>query len=131
MSRTKGALNKKKSKYFKTLKKKYKKRGRPKKTKVIKEAVVYDMSKVKSYKFLGYCKKCSSLITEKEMISKTVYNCPSCNKQDKVKKLSQESNAEKFTSKKDYLQSVIHTGHVEALPNNPHQLGEKDLKIQE
>lgn len=128
MSRTKGSLNRKTKL---KITRKYKKRGRPKKTKVIKEAIVYDMSLVKSYKFLGYCKNCFSLITEKELVSKTIYNCVGCDKQNKVSKLIKESNAEKFSSKKDYLQNSIHTNHIESLPLNAHQLGPSDLKIQE
>jgi len=131
MSRTKGSLNKK-TKGSKNIKKKYRRRGRPKgSTKVaITKEKVYDDSNVKRYKFLGYC-KCETLISEKELKSKTIYECPGCGKSNRVSKLVKELTKEKFTNKKDYLSNTIHANHYESLPLNAPQMTSKDLKVQE
>lgn len=128
MGRPKGSLNKKK----KLPVKKYRKRGRPKgKKKVNVPAIVYDMSKVKITKFLGYCPKCKFMISKKELVSKLVFLCPACNKKDRVTKLLKETGSEKPKSKKEYLQSTVHVSSLESLPLNDVQLGGGDLKIQE
>jgi len=58
-------------------------------------------------KFLGYC-KCGFMIGMSDLIKKTIYVCPSCNKRNKVKNLKQEKDKEfKPLTKKEYLEDVI------------------------
>ena len=133
MGRPKGSLNKvKKAKSEVTVVKKYRKRGRPK-GKVVKNKVapvVYDMSKVKHFKFIGYC-KCQALITTKELQSKFIYECPSCGKRARTKKLIKEIVSDRPKTKREYMSNTIHASHYESLPLNDTSLGPKDLKIQE
>ena len=130
MGRPKGSLNKK----TKVAIKKYRKRGRPKGSKAKTQIIpveTYDMSNVKTLKFLGYCPKCKGLVTTKELTSKFVYVCSSCNEQGRIKKLLREVITDRPTSKKEYLSNTIHANHIENIPLNEHQLTSKDLKIQE
>ena len=126
MGRTKGSLNRKKG--DRVIVKKYRKRGRPKKEVVKKET--YDISKVKKYKFLGYC-KCEFVISEKELINKNTYLCPNCDREISIKKLLKEVIKERPLNKKEYLSQTIHSAHYESLPLDDVSLGPKDLKIQE
>lgn len=107
-------------------------RGRPKgTTKKVVCTESYDMSKVKKFKFLGYCKKCEALISSKELVKKTIYECPCCHKRDRVTRLLNELEREKPKSKKEYLDSTIHASHIETLPLNDVSIDPSDLKIQE
>jgi len=135
MSRPKGSLNKKTIKKIEKLKKvevkKYKKRGRPKGSKKVPvEKVVYDMSKVKRFKFLGYC-KCHTLISNNELVSKFIYVCPGCGKRNRLKKLSKVLLNDQPKSRKEFYSNVPKGSSFESLPLNDHQLGPKDLKIQD
>lgn len=127
MSRTKGALNKKYK--VKVASKKYRKRGRPRKIKVVKEKIILPI--IKPVKFLGYCGKCLFMITAKELLSKFIYECPSCGKRNRISKLKKEiKTIERHATKKDYLQATIHVQYV-ATNHNEHDIKASDLKVQE
>ncbi len=108
-------------------------RGRPKgslKKKVSTES--YDMSNVKKFKFLGYCKGCQMLIATKDLVSKFIYLCPGCGKRTRIKKLLKEIVKEKPKSKKEYLDSTIHAVHLDAIPlSTGVDINPDNLKIQE
>jgi len=129
MGRPKGSKNK-----VHKNKKAHKKcrRGRPKGSikKVPTES--YDMSNVKTYKFLGFCKKCEMQITTKELVSKFIYECPGCGKRNRIKKLLKELVKDRPKNKKEYLDSTIHASHIDSIPNTSDiDLGPDDLKVQE
>ncbi len=103
--RPKGSLNKVQKKC---------RRGRPKGSKKA-PTESYDMSNVKRYKFLGYC-KCQALISTKELVKKFIYECPACGKRARIKKLLKEIVREKAKTKKEYLDNTIHATHIDAIP---------------
>lgn len=92
------------------------KRGRPKNPVVAIE--LPPASIIKKSKFLGFCPKCNFMIAKGDLESKQIFICPSCNKRDRIKNLKKIVASEKFTSKKDYLNAVIDSKHVEMLPLN-------------
>jgi predicted RNA-binding Zn-ribbon protein involved in translation (DUF1610 family) len=130
MGRRKGSKNNTHRKIHKKVKGR---RGRPKGPAKKKAAPteLHDMSNVKTYKFLGFCKKCEFQISKKELVSKTIYECPSCGKKDKISKLIKKLSTEKPKSKKEYLESTIHSTHIAHLPLNDVSIGPDDLKVQE
>lgn len=103
------------------------------KKKFIKKLEPLDETKVTTSKFLGYCPKCKGIIVSKDTQSTFIYICPQCNKRDRVKGLRKTigNDSDKPVSKKDYLESVVHSKHYEHIPLNEEQLKPKDLKIQE
>ena len=65
-----------------------------------------DMSNVKTFKFLGYCPDCNSLLctNDLEMGKKTIFICYRCNKRGRTNILSTELSGEsKPKSKKEFL----------------------------
>lgn len=127
MSRTKGALNKKK-KVKVVLEVKHRKRGRPKKVVAIVEKKVFPV--VKAVKFLGYC-RCEFMITTKELLSKFIFECPGCGKRNRTSKLKKALKVEdKPKTKKEYLESTIHAPYV-SMSTHDENIDPKSLKIQE
>lgn len=125
MSRPKGSLNRK----FKKDNIK-RKRGRPRNPVVPPELPVPPVNTKRS-KFLGYCPKCNAMIIKLDLESKFVFMCPYCGKRARISTLKKEIKMEKFTSKKEYIDHVINSDHVEAIPLNDHEIDPKDLKVQE
>jgi len=92
-----------------------KKRGRPKNPVVIIETP--PASIIKKSKFLGFCPKCKSMICKNDLDGRFIFAC-SCGHRARIKTLKKDIGSEKFTSKKDYLNAVIDSKHVEMLPLN-------------
>lgn len=114
-------------------KSKGKKLGRPRKCRGVQEACTEscDVSNVKKFKFLGYC-KCENLISTKELVSKFIFECPVCGKRSRISKLQKELKRDRPSSKKEYLDSTIHANHIETLPlNSEVDLKPSELKVQE
>lgn len=122
MGRPRGSLNKKTSIVMK------KRRGRPKK--VVEPNEVLPPSKVIKAKFLGYC-KCSFMICTSELVSKFIFECPSCGKTARVKALKKENGNTRPLSKKEYLDGNINASYHEMLPLNDHQIDPEQLKVQD
>ena len=127
MGRPKGSLNRK---YKKAPEKKEKrKRGRPRKAAIV--PMPEPESNCKSIKFLGYCPKCKFLISKKELVSKKLFQCPSCEKRARTNRLLKESGSEPLT-RKEYLETMVHASSYNDMPAlNDHEIDPKDLKIQE
>lgn len=124
MGRPQGSLNKK------TLVVMKKKRGRPKKVVEV-EVEVEEVSKVTTAKFLGYCPKCKSMIGNPDLVSKFIFECPSCGKRARVKLLAKDiGDVNRPMSKKEYLDGALNTSYHQ-LPLNDHQIDPEHLKIQD
>ena len=100
-------------------------RGRPKNPVVIIE--LPPASIIKKSKFIGYCPKCSSMITKVDLESKQIFICPSCDKRSRVRNLKKIVASEKFNSKKEYIDAVMDSKHIEQLPLNEPDPG--NLKV--
>jgi acetyl-CoA carboxylase beta subunit len=96
------------------------KRGRPKNPVVAIE--LPPASIIKKSKFLGFCPKCKAMICKNDLESQFIFAC-SCGHRARIKTLKKDMGSEKFTSKKDYLNAVIDSKHVEMLPLNEPDLG--------
>jgi len=59
----------------------------------------------KTYKFLGYCPglSCNALIMPLDLVIKTIFVCPKCQKRDKVSKLKKSLDNAEQVSKKEFL----------------------------
>jgi len=83
------------------------KRGRPPTKKVKLSTECDDYVPPKSYKFLGYCPKkdCGMHVSEKDMVTKTIFVCIRCEKRARVSQLKQKVADFKPQSKKEFLSS--------------------------
>ena len=84
-------------------------------------------------KFLGYCPKCLGIVGGRDKISKFVVECCSCGKNSRINKLKDKRGDEDLhpRSRKEYLDTVIHTGHENLVPMSEEHIADKDLKIKE
>jgi hypothetical protein len=124
MGRPKGSLNKKKSDIVMK-----KKRGRPKN--VVEPMVEEEISKVTTAKFLGYC-KCGSMISNPDLVSKFIFECPSCGNRAQIKVLAKDNgNTNKPMNKKEYLDGALNISYHQMSPLNDHQIDPDHLKIQD
>jgi len=123
MGRPRGSLNKKKSDIVMK-----RKRGRPKN--VVEPKVEEEVSKVITAKFLGYC-KCGSMIGNPDLVSKFIFECPSCGKIARIKTLKKDSGNTRPLSKKEYLEGNINTIYHSQLPLNDYQIDPDQLKVQD
>ena len=119
---TKAKSKKTKSKIVKKPKKSKKttgkKRGRPhgskdKKTKVKEETTKEDLSHITFAKFLGYCKKCRSIIMSADLESKLIYICSSCGCRARTNTLKKTREIKKPKNKTEYMEDVIEAEHVD------------------
>jgi len=133
MGRPKGSLNKKYKKVTPVIPVIKRKRGRPKKiVEPVIEAIV-PPSDMKKTKFLGYCPKCDFMIVKRDLISKFLFICPSCNKRARIKQLKKElkRSEPRPATKKEYLENTIDAKHIEMLALNDREIDPKDLKVQD
>ena len=72
----------------------------------------------RSYKMLGYCPKCKGMISTKDLISKYIYVCASCNKRARTNTIrkTQRSTQEKPKSKKEYIESTVNAEYHDMPP---------------
>lgn len=118
MGRPKGSLNKKGRKIRKVKCRKNK----------VKKEVVLPPSNVKKSKFLGYCPKCRSIVTKKDLESKFIFNCFSCGKRARIKMLKESMSTEKTPmTKKEYLEHSVNAEHIDMPPL--HDLDPGELKV--
>ena len=145
--RPKGSKNKKTAvkKIIKKVVKKGK-RGRPKGsknkvvTKVIKgtkgiDSIEFDYKPPRSYKFLGNCPKCKGMIGTKDLVSKFIFVCSSCDKRARTNKLkglksnlADKTDMSKMT-KAEYLETSIAVPHDMPPMNEKNELVNVKLAI--
>lgn len=117
-------LEEKKPKNSKWVKKEYN---------VVKKVV--DMTNVKVSKFLGYCKHCLGIITNKDKVNADdIYVCAECGKNNKLEQLKDKRNdGPLFASKKDYLDDIKDIGKVahSSVPLEDHPIDISQLNVQE
>lgn len=89
-----------------------KKKGRPVGSKNnVKDPEIIPEKKIRAYKLLGYCSKCKTMITKKDLESPRIFNCPGCKKRANTGKLKAEYNITKAKSKREYLNTTIHVNY--------------------
>jgi len=107
-----------------------KKRGRPKN--VVAPLPEIPVIKTTKIKFKGYCPRCKFMITKHEMVSKKIFECPSCGKRATVSKLKKEIRNEfKPSTKKEYLESIINHNHHDMPDLNDSYIPSSELKIRD
>jgi len=83
----------------------------------------------KAFKHLGFC-KCGAMIGSIDLVSKFIYKCPQCLIQARKNMLILKKKGETYTSKKDYLEHVINSEHIAALPLSD-ELDPASVKVKE
>jgi hypothetical protein len=111
-----------KNKVYKAVPKELTKRGRGRPKNPVVAIELPPASIIKKSKFLGFCPKCKAMICKNDLESQFIFAC-SCGHRARIKTLKKDMGSEKFTSKKDYLNAVIDSKHVEMLPLNEPDLG--------
>ena len=128
MGRPKGSLNKKTKKKIMMKRK----RGRPRK---VIEKVAEKLDPVvptRKSKFIGFCPKCYFMVAKTELVSKFIYECPSCGKRARISTLKKEKPTLKtYSNQKDYLSSTINADHYDMPSMHDPDIAPKDLKIQD
>lgn len=82
-----------------------------------------------SYKIIGYCPHCNTILSTKDLVSKFVFICP-CGKKDRTKKLKNMYNNKETENKthKEWMEDVLNAEHHD-MPELKDDMG--DIKLAE
>jgi len=79
----------------------------------------------KSFKFIGYCNKCNTIISSNDLESKFIWICPCCNKRARTSKLKEVSKIQpiEVMSQRQYLKET----NIKMSDNISFQIPEIDI----